>query len=648
MSFIFPLVAAALLGQADDDRVFTSDAANCRFAYAADWKKVPAQRGPGVHVVLRRGPASLSFGAVDGPMTLEDFARSTEQFLKGQRDFQRIAVREHTTVADEDAVRFKAVVGSGLFAVAIYATIWTHEGMTYDLIGSPGFGSAEAFEKEQQALLDSFKFLGDRPGWKEKDEGKPRPVALAGGLATFTLNRPRWQDQTLDGQLALGYDEEVLFGYHAGGSWLRLAVRPAAGSAEDELEQLRTEYAALVRDDRWARKTAPGRGGDVEYYEVACEYAGVPHVVRMAAFVVDGLALHVREDNYASRSRTARRDWEQVLKTLRFQKRSKPDEPLAYPPRRPVGPGQWASDPALAAYLTRAQQVVPEQLARQVVLFSPDGARRVVRHGTRLWIDGPARGARDLLEKAADPAGCVAWSPDGKRVAYATPEGIGWADLAAREWRKLPGIHPAALAFGPDGKELWACTLEPVKPADARPAMPTGPAFRLPPVRPDGRRLERIRLADGTRTTLIQFPLGRFNHVAVAPDGKHIAVVTNRDYPRTATVGGHVYVAAADGTDLRQLTRDPEDVTALAWTADGKGLLAVRRLAVGKDGAVGVGGSADLYRLDVATGAGTNLTRSGMVGRAWGVGDDVLIEVLGAQQVAAQAGIFRVQLAALA
>ena len=56
--------------------------------------------------------------------------------------------------------------------------------------------------------------------------------------------------------------------------------------------------------------------------------------------------------------------------------------------------------------------------------------------------------------------------------------------------------------------------------------------------------------------TLVEFPLSHVSDPVVSPDGKRLALVCNRDYPRTAAIGGHVYVGNADGTNLQQRSED--------------------------------------------------------------------------------------------
>jgi tetratricopeptide (TPR) repeat protein len=288
----------------------------------------------------------------------------------------------------------------------------------------------------------------------------------------------------------------------------------------------------------------------------------------------------------------------------------------------------------LAVFLSQATRVVPGDRATEVLAISPDGKSAAVRSPDGIAVQGLA--THNRLPLGADPiprgylfgSPDVAWSPDGKRVAYATEEEIVVITLEPKQTRRLK-IRAGQFALGPGEEDIIVCTKERISPVPPRFAVS---------------RLERVKLADGSRQTLVDFPLCRVAHPVLSPDGRRIALVSNRDYPRTATAGGHLYVGAADGSNLRQLTRDPEEIGSVAWSADGKHLYATRRLVVGDDGAVGLGGSSDLFRISAETGKAENLTRSGGINRAWCVGSDVLLEITAWDASPAQRGIFRIAL----
>jgi hypothetical protein len=124
-------------------------------------------------------------------------------------------------------------------------------------------------------------------------------------------------------------------------------------------------------------------------------------------------------------------------------------------------------------------------------------------------------------------------------------------------------------------------------------------------------------------------------------------MVANRDYPRSAAIGGHLYVAAADGSEMRQLTREPEHITEVCWSADGKFIYIIRRLSRGRDGAVGAGGDQDLWKISVESGEAKNVTRGGHIAGVWVAGSDILLWVNHYGVPESQRGLFRIPAAEL-
>ena len=71
---------------------------------------------------------------------------------------------------------------------------------------------------------------------------------------------------------------------------------------------------------------------------------------------------------------------------------------------------------------------------------------------------------------------------------------------------------------------------------------------------------------------------------AWSPDGEHIAFGSVRDG------NSEIYVAAADGGDVRRLTRDPSDDIAARWSPDNTTVVFASRR--------GADGDLDLYTMD--------------------------------------------------
>lgn len=134
-----------------------------------------------------------------------------------------------------------------------------------------------------------------------------------------------------------------------------------------------------------------------------------------------------------------------------------------------------------------------------------------------------------------------------------------------------------------------------------------------PSVSPDGRRVAFQSRAEGNLDIAVADlsgggPVNLTRHPdhdvlpVWSPDGRRIAFMSNRGF-ELGGIGpfpGHVYVMDADGSGVRQVTREPltSSLGPQDWSPDGRHLLISRV----------VGERPDLYLLEVETGAETRLT----------------------------------------
>jgi hypothetical protein len=629
---MYPYLALlALCAAAADERVlFSSEAGNYRLTYPAGWEKLRSPNDAFQLVIGRRGSV-IMVGGNETSGTREELLDEFVAGAKTRADSLREVARKEVTVAGEKAVRVELNARRQGVKSVWFVTLFTHQGVGYQVVGIRTVADA-TFERDYASVLESFAFLRERKEWLAKYEGRPRRTALLGGLASFELNRPRWREITFEERADYGPLDRARFGFLPGGAWVTVRAQEAHGDAAAELELLRHSLAGRVLKPRADAVKVQGRRGEQPALEIRGVQGEHSYATRATVVVEDGIAVQVWLDCYQSQYEATRRDWEQLVRGFQLQRRSKPEQPLAFPLRRE--PQKQPADPALAAFLGRATPVLSGPARFQLRAVSPDGKQALLVTPQGTFIEDLATHRREPIAANPPSGRPVAWSRDGRRLAVPLEREVVIISRGGGQPQKVLGAA-IDLAFGPGPDDLLLCS------RDANGANPAV-APRLVTT-----RLERVGLSDAVRQTLVDFPLARVSHPAVSPDGKRIALVCNRDYPRTAPAGGHLYVCAADGSELRQLTRGAEDISAVTWSADGQSLYAVRRLSVGDGGAVGVGGPADLYRLPAGGGEPVNLTRSGRIGRAWVAGADVLLEINAWDVAAAQQGVFRIAVSEL-
>jgi len=198
--------------------------------------------------------------------------------------------------------------------------------------------------------------------------------------------------------------------------------------------------------------------------------------------------------------------------------------------------------------------------------WSPDGTRIALSSDR----DGPGQDVYtmnldggDVLRLTDSPAvdGGVQWSPDGKRIVFYGFEApaVGYLWITGAEGGEavplLKSIHP------PDADENctggfpggWFPDNDRIVFRGTHTASVTG---QVCSVRADGSDVKVILSESGVLS---------FNP-ALSPDGKRIAFVSNRDG------NNEIYIADADGANLRRLTSDDANDDNPTWSPDGQWL----------------------------------------------------------------------------
>jgi|GEM_PF-2790992 Periplasmic component of the Tol biopolymer transport system len=235
----------------------------------------------------------------------------------------------------------------------------------------------------------------------------------------------------------------------------------------------------------------------------------------------------------------------------------------------------------------RVRRLTKRQGEEKQPRFSPDG-RRIVFVAREsdpfrgaaegLWVldvDNPGGSVRQLTVRRVGADADPAWSPDGGRVFFTSDRDGN---------REIYSVNAQT------GDDLRRLTNDPAD--DAQPCVsPDGRTVLFVSARGGAanRRIWRANATDGTDAqpltlsapALARLPLegeGDFATPVYSPDGSRIAFFYGS--------GDHydLYTVAADGTDLRRLTRSASFGTALAWSPDG----AYLAFTSDRDGSYGV------------------------------------------------------------
>ena len=349
---------------------------------------------------------------------------------------------------------------------------------------------------------------------------------------------------------------------HTGAApWIEISAYDQKINAKAELEELQSQYSQRLQNFQPKRVLLKGLKGLMSGLEMTGLSANRPFVVWGAVF-----------------SRMVWRCtclWNALLQSARMAKGLGAIAPQASVSRMPrtnfspsvaISPMVEPADPALATLLKKAALLYSERRGlsgAQHFHGWPAGADHRPRRGVRRIARRPQTHAHRRSTARLHRRN-AAWSRDGKQLAYAGERGGLVRVTLGRKADEPAPLAAASVAFLPDNRLLVA----------AGPALDKG--NRLRPIgRFTQQRLLRLEEDDDTPKTLLEFPLARFADLAVSPDGKQLALVTNKDHPRGSNRPGHLYVGNPDGTGLRQLTREPELIRSVAWSEDGRFLYVV-------------------------------------------------------------------------
>ena len=235
------------------------------------------------------------------------------------------------------------------------------------------------------------------------------------------------------------------------------------------------------------------------------------------------------------------------------------------------------------------------------VQISPDGRRiaytvenydRPGRSYSQVWVMDLETGKSVRLGGPAEAGSELLWSPDGKWIAYlggagetegltvARPDGSGIMFLATVRGTNSPTQNPGrSVAWSPDGKQLAFVSTTPGPETEAAAGDPMVITRYL--YKPDysegnshfnDNRRQHIFIVDVASKQVRQLTEGGFyeHSIAWSPDGSELAFVSNREPNSDQFFNYDLFaVKVADGA-IRRLTATENVEYAPRWSLDGK------------------------------------------------------------------------------
>lgn len=631
------------------DAVFTAKAGNFKTVPPKDWTEGQLTE-KNAHLILENADDKIYLFVEQMDVSIDDVIQYV-QFNQNTKKMRRLFAQKDLQVAGEKARYVRFEDSNDVQLLQYYVCAFNHHGMSYRVIGVRQGNDAKGFEAAYLSILQKFAFLADRPEWQKKNEGVPTRTVMLGGLAWFDIDRPRWTENTFDAPADYQVLDAVDFRSPTADAWLNVTLREAHGSLSAELQDAGAFYSQRLQNPKIDAVAFPNLKGKWTGLQIRGTDAGgvLPfgggrsedRAYLIAITMSDGIAAWIVLESTRGRQDETRLDFEILLESFVLQEQTKLLTPLAFPLRR-FDAGRGA-DARVAGLIKKTTPLFPGSRTHEVIGFTADGKQALLNTGNGFFLEDLVTKKREVVPIKGRPLN-IALSNDRKWLAWHSGDEITVQPMGFGFSRKVKA-KPGMFSFSPNNRELLVVANRARGRFDYDDDYyPPGGDFRGAVLGMNFQvsKIERVPLDGSPPTPLFDWPLIRVAAFVMSPDGKQLAVVTNRDMPRTQQYGGLLYVCKPDGSDLRLVNKDPSDYRSLAWSADSKHVFAARRVIRGPIAGPGNGYFYDIERIAINDGAVVNLTQSSRIDRLWSGGADLIFEIRDGTLPMAQQGIFKI------
>ncbi|MDC3958786.1 S9 family peptidase [Polyangium jinanense] len=194
----------------------------------------------------------------------------------------------------------------------------------------------------------------------------------------------------------------------------------------------------------------------------------------------------------------------------------------------------------------------------------------------QLWVVGRAGGAPRQLTRADKPVGDPKWLPDSRAIAFVRSNGGGRkihvlpVDGGEAEVLDVGELEFEDYELAPDGRSIAFTAAPPLTAAEKEAAWRSGGVVD----EAARHRASQLWVLERGGKAPRRVTTGQENVLAFrwSPDGRRFAVITSpSSEPHDAAMRQSARIlSAADGTVVRDLTREPRPLGSVAWSPDGR------------------------------------------------------------------------------